>query len=65
MNNEFVSALAAGLGAPIPPERLSAVAAQLQGQLAGHRRLPTDQLEAIEPAIAFDPATVFEHGQNG
>lgn len=65
MNDDLVAALAAELGAPLPPGRLAAVAAQLQAQLAGHRTLPTDELDGIEPALAFDPATVFEHRWDG
>lgn len=65
MNDDLVAALAAELGAPLPPERVAAVAAQLQGQLADHRRFSADELEGVEPAIVFDPATVFEHRQGG
>lgn len=65
MNDDLVAALAAELGVPLAPGRLAAVAAQLQGQLADHRRLPADELEGIEPAVVFDPAAVFEHGQDG
>ncbi len=65
MNDDLVAALAAELGAPLAPGRLAAVAAQLQGQLADHRRLPAEELEGVEPAVVFDPAAVFEHGQDG
>jgi hypothetical protein len=65
MNDELVAALAAELGAPLPPERLAAVVTQLQGQLAGHRRVSAEELEGVEPAIVFDPATVFEHRRDG
>ncbi len=45
MNDELVAALAAELGAPLPPERLAAVVTQLQGQLAGHRRVSAGDFE--------------------
>lgn len=61
MNEEFVAALAAALGAPLPPERLAAVASQLEGQLAGHGGSSAEELEGVEPAIVFDPAIVFGH----
>jgi hypothetical protein len=65
MNNELVGALAADLGTPLPPERLAAVVTQLQGQLAGHRRFPAEELEGVEPAIVFDPAIAFEYRLGG
>jgi len=65
MTSELVAALAAELGAPLPPERLAAVVTQLQGQLAGHRRLAAEELEGVEPAIVFDPAIVFGHRRDG
>ncbi len=65
MTSELVAALAAELGAPLPPERLAAVVTQLQGQLASHRRLAADELEGVEPAIVFDPAIVFGHRREG
>ncbi len=55
MNEELVAALAAALGVPVPPERLAAVAAQLEGQVAGQGGLPAEELEGVEPAIVFEP----------
>jgi hypothetical protein len=65
VNTDLVAALAAELGAPLAPERLAEVAVQLQGQLAGHRSLLAEELEGVEPAIAFDPAAVFQHRREG
>ena len=55
MNEQLVAALARALGAPVPPDRVAAVAAQLEGQLAGQGGMPAEELEGVEPAIAFEP----------
>ena len=56
MNEHLIAALAAALGAPLPPERLAAVAAQLEGQIAGQGGFSAEELEGVEPAIVFEPA---------
>jgi hypothetical protein len=56
MNEELVEALAEALDVPLPPERLAAVTAQVQGQLAGRGGSSPEEVEGVEPAIAFDPA---------
>jgi hypothetical protein len=55
MNEQFVAALARALDAPIPPDRVAAVAAQLEGQLASRGGLSAEELEDIEPATVFEP----------
>jgi len=55
MNEELVAALANALGAPLPPERLAAVAAQLEGKLAGQGGSAAEEVEGVEPAIVFEP----------
>jgi hypothetical protein len=55
MNEELVAALADALGVPLPAERLAAVAAQLEGQLAGQGGSSAEELEGVEPAIVFEP----------
>jgi len=55
VNEELVAALADALGAPLPAERLAAVAAQLEGQLAGHGGSSAEEVEGVEPAIVFEP----------
>jgi hypothetical protein len=55
MNEELVAALAEALDAPIPPDRVAAVSAQLAGQLAGEGGMTADELEGVEPAIVFEP----------
>lgn len=55
MNEELVAALAHALDVPLAPERLAAVAAQLEGQLAGRGGLPAEELEGVEPALVFEP----------
>lgn len=55
MNDELVTELARALEAPIPPERSPVVSAQLEGLLAGRGGMPAEDLEAVEPAIAFEP----------
>jgi hypothetical protein len=56
MNEELVAALAHALDVPLPAERLAAVAAQLEGQLAGHGGSSAEEIEGVEPAIVFEPA---------
>jgi hypothetical protein len=56
MNEELVAALAEALEVPLPPERLAAVTAQVQGQLAGQGGASPKELEGVEPAIVFEPA---------
>ncbi len=56
MNEELVAALADALGVPLPAERLAAVAAQLEGQLAGQGGFSAEELEGVEPAVVFEPA---------
>jgi hypothetical protein len=55
MNEELVAALAHALGVPIPPDRVAAVSAQLEGQLTGKGGMPAEELEGVEPAIVFEP----------
>lgn len=55
MNEELVAALADALGAPLPAERLAAVALQLDGQLAGQGGSSAEELEGVEPATVFEP----------
>ena len=55
MNEELVAAWADALDAPIPPDRIAAVAAQLAGQLAGEGGMTAEELEGVEPAIVFEP----------
>jgi hypothetical protein len=55
MNEELVEALAEALDVPLPPERLVAVTAQVQGQLAGRGGSSAEEVEGVEPAIVFDP----------
>jgi hypothetical protein len=55
MNEQLVAALARALDAPIPPDRVAAVAAQLEGQLASRGGLPAEELEGVEPATVFEP----------
>jgi hypothetical protein len=55
VNEELVAALADALDAPIPPDRIAGVAAQLAGQLAGEGGMTADELEGVEPAIVFEP----------
>ena len=55
MNEELVAALAEALGAPLPPERVAAVTAALEGQLAGHGGSSAEELDGVEPALGFEP----------
>jgi hypothetical protein len=55
MNEELVAALADALGAPLPAERLAAVALQLDGQLADQGGSSAEELEGVEPATVFEP----------
>ena len=55
MNEELVAALADALGALLPAKRLAAVAAQLEGQLAGQGGSSAEELEGVEPATVFEP----------
>ena len=56
MNEHLIEALAVALGAPLPPERLAAVAAQLEEQIAGQGGFSAEELDGVEPAIVFEPA---------
>ncbi len=56
MNEELVAALADALDVQLPAERLAAVAAQLEGQLAGQGGSSAEEIEGVEPAIVFEPA---------
>jgi hypothetical protein len=53
---QLIAELAAALGAPLPPERLPAVAAALEGQIVGRGGFSAEELEGVEPAIVFEPA---------
>ncbi len=55
MNEQVVAALARALDAPIPADRVAAVAEQLEAQLAGRGGMPAEELEGVEPALAFEP----------
>ena len=56
MNEHLIAELAAALGAPLPPERLAAVAAQLEEQIAGQGGFSAEELDGVEPATVFEPA---------
>lgn len=56
MNEAVVTALADALGTPIPAERRAAIAAQLEGQIAGGGGATHEELEGIEPATVFEPS---------
>ena len=56
MNEHLIAELAAALGAPLPPERLAVVAAQLEEQIAGQGGFSAEELDGVEPAIVFEPA---------
>ena len=55
MNEELVAALADALDAPIAPDRIAAVSAQLAGQIADEGGMTAEELEGVEPAIVFEP----------
>jgi hypothetical protein len=55
MNEDLVAKLAAALGAPIPATDRSAVATQLDGQLAGQGGSSAEEVDGVEPAIVFEP----------
>ncbi len=55
MNEQVVAALSRALDAPIPADRVAAVAEQLEAQLAGRGGMPAEELEGVEPALAFEP----------
>jgi hypothetical protein len=55
MNDELVAALAAALGLPLPAERVGEVAASLEGQIEAGGGSTAEELEGVEPAIAFEP----------
>jgi hypothetical protein len=56
VNEHVIEALAVALGVPLPPERLAAVAAQLEEQIAGQGGFSAEELDGFEPAIVFEPA---------
>ena len=55
MNEELVAALAAAVGLPLPTDRLAEVTASLEAQIAAGGGSTAEELEGVEPAIAFEP----------
>ena len=55
MNEELIAAVAHAFDVPLPSERLAAVAAQLEGHLAGQGGSSPEELEGVEPATVFEP----------
>jgi hypothetical protein len=55
VNEEVVAALARAVGVPLAPERLAEVAATLEAQIVAGGGSSPDELEGVEPAVAFDP----------
>ena len=55
MNEELVAALARAVGLRLPHERIAEVAASLEGQIAAGGGSTAEELEGVEPAIAFEP----------
>lgn len=55
MNEETVAAWAHMLDVPLPDDRIEALTAQLEGQIAQRGGLGPEALEGIEPATFFEP----------
>jgi hypothetical protein len=55
INDELVAALAAAVGLPLPAERVAEVAAALEAQIEAGGGSSAEELERVEPAIAFEP----------
>jgi hypothetical protein len=55
VNERLVVALAEAVGLRLPRERVADVAASLAAQIAAGGGAEADELEGVEPAIAFEP----------